>query len=101
MDCDYVSKLMEDQIAKNFNLIRKQELLEEELKRLTLENDTLKQLLKEAKDALERRGNLQERIDALEARINDDKEKQAKLAQAYANWAESLTKVTIESNKKD
>lgn len=98
---DFATKIVTDEMAKNAKLICDNRKLEDEVKRLTLENDTLKQLLKEAKDALERRGNLQERIDALEARINDDKEKQAKLAQAYANWAESLTKVTINSNKKD
>lgn len=98
---DFATKLVTDEIAKNSKLICDNKKLEDEVKRLTFENATLKTLLKEAKDALERRGDLQERLDALEARINEDKEKQAKLAQAYANWAESLTKVTIDSNKKD
>lgn len=98
---DFATKIVTDEMAKNAKLICDNRKLEDEVKRLTLENATLRTLLKEAKEALERRGDLQERIDALEARINDDKEKQAKLAQAYANWAESLTKVTINSNKKD
>lgn len=50
---------------------------------------------------LEKKCEMQERIDALEARINEDKEKQAKWAQANVNWAESLTKDTTETNNKN
>lgn len=95
-DWGFSTKFVEDIIAKNFNETRKSVLLEQKVKELTLENATLKTLLKEATDMLEQKCELKERIDALETRINENEEKQANV-----NWAESLTKVTIAKNKKN
>lgn len=93
--------IMKERSNRNAKLVRENRTLKEEVKRLTSLNDTLKTLLKEATDMLEKKCELKERMDALEARINEDKEKQAKWAQANVNWAESLTKVIIAKNKKN
>ena len=93
--------IMTERSNRNAKLVRENRTLKEEVKRLTSLNATLKTLLKEATDMLEKKCELKERMDALEARINEDKEKQAKWAQANVNWAESLTKVIIAKNKKN
>mgnify|MGYP007080845855 CR=1 FL=1 len=75
--------------------------LQEEVIALRKENKVLRNLLVESKAVLEKKRDLEERMDALEARINENEAKQAKWAQANVNWAESLTKVTIAKNKKN
>lgn len=75
--------------------------LEEEVIALRKENKVLRNLLVESKAVLEKKRYLEERMDALEARINENEAKQAKWAQANVNWAESLTKVIIANNKKN
>lgn len=93
--------IMKERSNRNAKLVRENRTLKEEVKRLTSLNDTLKTLLKEAQDMLDKKCELKERMDALEARINEDKEKQAKWAQANVNWAENLTKDIIDANKKN
>ena len=93
--------IMKERSNRNAKLVRENRTLKEEVKRLTSLNATLKTLLKEATDMLEKKCELKECMDALEARINEYNEKQAKWAQANVNWAESLTKVIIAKNKKN
>ena len=100
-DWGFSTKFVEDTLAKNFDETRKNMLLEQKVKALTLENATLKTLLKEATDMLEQKCELKERMDALEARINENEEKQAKWNQANVNGAESSTKVAIDASKKN
>lgn len=90
-----------DMQRKYFKALEENKTLQEEVIALRKENKVLRNLLVEAKAVLEKKRDLEERMDALEARINENEAKQAKWAQANVNWAESLTKVTIAKNKKN
>lgn len=87
-----------DMQIKYFKALEENKTLREEVIAL---RKVLRNLFIEAADMLEKKCEMQERIDALEARINEDKEKQAKWAQANVNWAESLTKDTTETSNKN
>ena len=87
-----------DMQRKYFKALEENKTLREEVIAL---RKVLRNLFIEAADMLEKKCEMQERIDALEASINEDKEKQAKWAQANVNWAESSTKDTIDVNKKN
>lgn len=95
------NKFLSDIHRNMFKTLEENKTLQEEVIALRKENKVLRNLLVESKAVLEKKRDLEERVDALEARINEDKEKQAKWAQANVNWAESLTKVTIAKNKKN
>lgn len=90
-----------DMQRKYFKALEENKTLQEEVIALRKENKVLRNLLVESKAVLEKKRDLEERMDALEARINENEAKQAKWAQANVNWAESLTKVTIANNKKN
>mgnify|MGYP006983159293 CR=1 FL=1 len=93
-----LNNFLSDMQRKYFKALEENKTLQEEVIAL---GKVLRNLLIEAADMLEKKCALKERMDALEARINEDKEKQAKWAQANANWAESLTKYIIDANKKN
>lgn len=95
------NKFLSDIHRNMFKTLEENEILQEEVIALRKENKVLRNLLIEAKAVLEKKRDLEERMDALEARINENEAKQAKWAQANVNWAESLTKVTIAKNKKN
>lgn len=90
-----------DMQRKYFKALEENKTLQEEVIALRKENKVLRNLLIESKAVLEKKRDLEERMDALEARINENEAKQAKWAQANVNWAESLTKVIIAKNKKN
>lgn len=96
-----VNNFPSDMQRKYFKTLEENEILQEEVIALRKENKVLRNLLVESKAVLEKKRDLEERMDALEARINENEAKQAKWAQANVNWAESLTKVTIAKNKKN
>ena len=83
---------------KYFKALEENKTLREEVIAL---RKVLRNLFIESADMLEKKCEMQERMDALEARINENEAKQAKWAQANVNWAESLTKVIIAKNKKN
>lgn len=95
------NKFLSDIHRNMFKTLEENEILQEEVIALRKENKVLRNLLVESKAVLEKKRDLEERMDALEARINENEAKQAKWAQANVNWAESLTKVTIAKNKKN
>lgn len=95
------NKFLSDIHRNMFKTLEENEILQEEVIALRKENKVLRNLLVESKAVLEKKRDLEERMDALEARINENEVKQAKWAQANVNWAESLTKVTIAKNKKN
>lgn len=95
------NNFLSDMHKKYFKALEENKMLQEEIIELRKENKVLRNLLVEAKDALEHRRGLEDRIDALEARINENEEKQAKWAQANVNWAESITKATNKANNKN
>lgn len=90
-----------DMQRKYFKALEENKTLQEEVIALRKENKVLRNLLVESKAVLEKKRDLEERMDALEERINENEAKQAKWAQANVNWAESLTKVTIAKNNKN
>lgn len=87
-----------DMQRKYFKALEENKTLREEVIAL---RKVLRNLFIESADMLEKKCEMQERMDALEARINENEAKQAKWAQANVNWAESLTKVIIAKNKKN
>lgn len=93
-----LNNFLSDMQRKYFKALEENKTLQEEVIAL---RKVLRNLLIEAADMLEKKCELKERMDALEARINEDKEKQAKWAQANVNWSESLTKDIIDANKKN
>lgn len=95
------NKFLSDIHRNMFKTLEENEILQEEVIALRKENKVLRNLLVESKAVLEKKRDLEERMDALEARISENEAKQAKWAQANVNWAESLTKVTIAKNKKN
>lgn len=66
------NKFLSDIHRNMFKTLEENEILQEEVIALRKENKVLRNLLIEAKAVLEKKRDLEERMDALEARINEN-----------------------------